>query len=513
MTLIVESTLPGVTAIINSGRVASPIAQQPTSTFFVVGWTPWGPANVPTIVTSYADFARQFMGGASGFHANSYVDDALHAFFNLFSGKQAVVVRVVGPAKTLGTLTLKDRSTSPGVNTLRVDAKYYSAAADLSVTVENGTNANTFKLTIESLYVEGGRKEIFDNLTLADATTITYVNQNSKLVNLTDLASVTAAPNNNPKVLAKTALAAGVDDFASLVASDYVGAAGPPKTGLQALTDESWGTGQVAIPGITDETTHAAIIAHAAAYHRLALIDPPLGSTKADMATSRALYGTWYGALYWTWQKAVAFDGSGVTKFYPPSGFIAGACAEVDHTIGVHKAPANMVVPGVIDVERLSGGQSHIDDATREYLNGLDVNVIAPLPNQGIKIYGARVMTADRRVQFVHEIRLLNELYYAGKLGLQWAVFQVVDGTGRLFRDIRTASESFLRRYYQAGALYGKTEKEAFIVICDESNNPPEELALGRVHVQWGVRISQTSEIIILNIDNVPLIQDVSVLQ
>ena len=512
MSTIVESTLPGVTAIVNAGRVASPIAQQPTSTFFVVGWTPWGPANVPTVVTSYADFARHFMGG-NGFHANSYIDDSLHAFFNLFPGKQAVVVRVVGAGKTLGTLSLKDRSAGAGLNTLRVDAKYYSLAADISVTVDNGTNASTFKLTIESVFVEGGRKEIFDNLTMADASTLTYVNQNSKLVNLTDLASVTVAPTNNPKVVAKTALAAGVDDFGSLVAADYVGVAGPPKTGLQALNDEVYGTGQVAIPGITDETTHAALIAHAAAYHRLALLDPPLGSAKADMATSRALYGTWYGALYWPWVKCLAFDGSGITKFYPPSGFAAGACAQVDRTIGVHKAPANITVPAAIDVERLSGGQPQVDDATREYLNGLDVNVIAPLPNQGIKIYGARVMTADRRVSFVHEVRLLNELYYSGKQGYQWAVFQVVDGNGRLFRDLVASGKAFLRNHHQAGALYGKTEAEAFVVVADGSNNPPDELAQGRVHVQWGVRISPTSEIIILNIDNVPLIQDLSVVQ
>src|SRR6266567_5903111 len=190
MTTIVESTLPGVTAIINGGRVASPIAQQPTSTFFVVGYTPWGAANVPTVVTSFADFARQFMGG-NGFDANSYIDDALHAFFNLFPGKQAVVVRVVGAGKTLGTLSLKDGGAGAGLNTVRVDAKYPSLKADIKVTVAAGTNANTFKVTIKSAFVENGRTEIFDNLTLADAATIAYVNQNSKLVNLTDLASVT----------------------------------------------------------------------------------------------------------------------------------------------------------------------------------------------------------------------------------------------------------------------------------------------------------------------------------
>jgi len=127
-TSIVESTLPGVIAIINAGQVASPIAQQPTSTFFVVGYTPWGPVSIPTVVTSYADFARQFMGG-NGFDANSYLDDAMYTFFNLYPGTNAVISRVVGATKALGTLALKDRSSAPGLNTLRVDAKYPSTGS------------------------------------------------------------------------------------------------------------------------------------------------------------------------------------------------------------------------------------------------------------------------------------------------------------------------------------------------------------------------------------------------
>ena len=166
-----------------------------------------------------------------------------------------------------------------------------------------------------------------------------------------------------------------------------------------------------------------------------------------------------------------------------------------------------------MDVERHTSGQSQIDENTREVLNGKDVNVIAPLPNEGIKIYGARVMTADRRVSFVHEIRLLNMAYYSGKLGYAPFVFAVVDGTGRLFRDLVSTGKSFLRTLWAAGALFGKTEAEAFTVICDESNNPAEQLEQGRVHVQWGMKISPTAEQIILNIDNVPLDQDLSVLQ
>lgn len=507
---IVESTKPGVTAIINAGQVARTIAQQPTSTFFVVGYSPWGPVGVPRTVTSFLDYVRQF----GPFDANSFMDDALYAFFNLFPGANAKVCRVVGAVPVKGTLTLKDRSAGAGLDTLRVDAKYPSSRVDIKVTIEDGTVADTFKLTAQSVLLD--RKEIFDNLTI-DAGLIAEVNQKSKLVDLVNLASATAAPDNIPRVLVATALAGGDDDFDTVTDDSYIGVAGPPKTGLQAFNDEIYGTGQVAIPGITTDDAHAALIAHAESYHRLALLDMPLGSDKDDCITTRANYGTQHGALYWPWEEARDFAGSGVKKFYPPSGFVAGACAAADRGLipgrggGPHVAPANVSIPGVVDVERYSNGQSQIDDNTREVLNGKDVNVIAPLPNEGIKIYGARVMTDDPRVSFVHEIRLLNMIYYSAKLGLAPFVFGVVND--RLFRDIRTTLTSFCKTVYQAGALYGKTEAEAFTVICDESNNPPDQLAQGRVHAQIAVKISPAAEQIILNIDNVPLTQDLSVLQ
>jgi phage tail sheath protein FI len=506
--LVIENSLPGVIAIVNAGQVSRPVERQPSSTFFAVGYSPWGPVNTPTVVTGWADYVRQF----GPFDVNSFLDDAAYTFFNTFPGKTMVAVRVVGAAKALATLSLKDQSAGAGLNTLRVDAKYPSTLADILVTVAVGTAADTFKLTVRSVFLK--RTEIHDNLTLSDATMLTRVNQKSSLINVTDLANATASPNDNPRALAEAALAGGGDDFAGLVAASYVGTDdGTTRSGLQALKDEQLGTGQVAIPGLTTTAVHAALVAHGEAYHRTAFPDPPLGSDKAAVAAIRALYGTWYAALYWPWVQMLDYAGSGTLKYYPPSAFAAGACAQVDRTIGVHKAPANIEIPGALDVERNSAGASQTDDNTREYLNGKDVNVITPLPQQGVKIYGARVMTGDRRVSFVHQIRLLNEFYYAAKLAYGWAVFQVIDGGGKLFRALRSTGQDFLRSFYEAGALFGKKEEEAFLVTADENNNPSNELETGIVHVQWGVRISPTSERIVVNIDNVPLTQDLGVLQ
>ena len=507
--LVVESSRPGVTAIVNAGQVARPVERQPTSTFFVVGYSPWGPVGTPRTITSWAQYVRDF----GGFDVNSYLDDAIYAFFNLFRGTQALVCRVVGDTPVLDTLSLKDGSADAGINTLRVDAKYPSTRVDVLVAIADGTETNTFKLTARSVLLK--KKEIYDNRAMSDAASLAEINQRSELIKVTDLASVTAAPNDNPRVLVETALAGGTDDFASITAADFIGTDdGDVRTGLQAFNDEDLGTGQVAIPGITTDPTHAALIAHAEAYHRLALIDPPLASDLDAAIDVRTSYGTWHGAIYWPWVKVLDFAGSGAEKFIPPSGFAAGECSRADRTIGTHRAPANLgTIPGAIGVELTAGGASQTDDNTREVLNSHDINCICPLPEQGIRIYGARVMTADRRVSMVHQIRLLNLFYYSLKVAYAWAVFAVVDGKGRLFRDLRSTGADFLRSFYDSGALFGKTEEEAFIVVADDSNNPPNELDNGRVHVQVGVKISPTAEQIFVNIDNVPLSQDLAVLQ
>lgn len=622
--LVIENTLPGVTAIINAAQVARPIERQPTSQALVSGYSPWGPVNVPRIITSWADYVRQF----GGFDANSYLDDFLYPFFNLFPGRNAWVCRVAGAGKALGTLTLKDRyagvaqvetatvigtigangagnatviitaagmtgspktlqvavanndtasivagkirtalgldadvtarfavsganaaviltrlvaaandatlnididngtctgltdaptsahttaGVAPGRDTLRVDAKYPSSRVDIKVTVADGHAANTFKLTVRSVFLN--RREIHDNLKI-DQTSIDNVNQKSKLIDITNLNSASVAPLNIGVALTETLLTGGDDDFAGLSVADYIGVDNGPgsRTGLQTFNDEIFGTGQVAIPGITTIEAHEALVAHCEVYHRLALLDPPFGSDKQDMLDLRENFGTWYGAIYWPWVELLSFDGSGLRTFYPPSGFAAGACAKADRTIGTHKAPANYQILGALGVEKAPNGQSQTDDNTREVLNAADINVITPLPEQGVKIYGARVITGDRRVQMVHEIRMLNLFYYSAKLGYQWAVFQVVDPQGRLFRDLVATGKSFLRPYWAAGALFGQKESEAFIVVADSSNNPPEELQAQRVHVQWGVHLSPTAEIVIINIDNVPLFQDLAVL-
>jgi phage tail sheath protein FI len=507
--VVVGSAAPGVHVDVNTGQVSRPAQPETASKFFVVGYSIWGPVNKATVITGWQEFVRRF----GGFNVNSFLVIAMYIYFNLFKGDRAVVCRVVGSDATVATVTINDRGAGAGQPkaTLKIDAKYPSSSVDVRYTIEAGTKANTFKLKVRSVAL--GITEVYDDLKI-DAESIALVNQRSVLVVFTNMNSTNAAPTNLPVLTAEATLAGGDDDFAGLAAADYIGTDdGTTRTGLQAFNSEEWGTGQVAIPGITTTATHAALIAHAEAYNRVALLDPPFASDKDDVVAIRNLYGTNHGAVDWPWAETLDFAGSGLNRYYPISPYRAGCCAKADQEVGVHKAPANYALPGVINVERAAGDYPQTDEGTRAYLAEKDVNVVTPLPQQGVKIYDEQVMTGDNRVKTIHEIRVLNLLYYQLKAAYQSLPFSVIDATGRLYREVKSLSEGYLRTLKSAGALYGQTEEEAFIVICDATNNSQADLDEGRVNVTVGVRLSTAARFVFLKIENVPLTQDLSILQ
>lgn len=499
MSLTIENTTPGVVALVNEGEVARPFQRQPTSTAFVVGFAPWGPIGVRTIVTGWQDFRRKF----GGFHVLGYLADFAKIFFDSFGGKQMVAVRAAGANAVVATATRNNRVTPTPAATFKFDAKYPSNTVDISVAITDTSDTNRCDIAITSNAL--GITESYKSADLRIPAEIAAINAASKLVNISLVDDVVSGATGRP-VSGTFSLAGGTDDTTGYDVEDLADY-------ISQFEDENLGTGQVLIPGFYDAAISAGLIAHAEAYQRLAILEPEIDMGYDDVEGEFATRSS-HAAVYYPWVEMLAVDGSGERKFYPPSIFAAGACALVDRTKGTHKAPANVKVPAAIDVERHSDGTSFIDDNVRGFLNAKSINVIAPIAGEGIKIYGGRVYaeTGETRVKFVHERRMLNLIYYTAKQGYRWAVFATVDGAGRLFRDLKASGQSFLRSLWRDGGLYGRTEDEAFVVIADETNNPPEELEQGRVNVQIGVKLSPTAEQIFVNIDSVPLSQDLNIL-
>jgi phage tail sheath protein FI len=177
----------------------------------------------------------------------------------------------------------------------------------------------------------------------------------------------------------------------------------------------------------------------------------------------------------------------------PPSGHIAGLYARVDVQRGVHKAPANEVLRGAVEVKY------YIGKPKQELLNPQGVNCIRNL-NGNIIVYGARTVGGDRNAEWKYVNVRRTFLYIKESIdeGTQWAVFEPNDE--KLWGKLKLNVGAFLTNVWRSGALFGSTADQAFFVKCDAENNPVEVRELGQVVIEVGVAIVRPAEFVIFRI-------------
>src|SRR6185369_2087667 len=144
----------------------------------------------------------------------------------------------------------------------------------------------------------------------------------------------------------------------------------------------------VAVPGATDPAIQSAVIDHCVnTADRFAILDGQVTNTLTPAAIKGTTGNNNYAALYFP--RIQVFDPVSAGPIYvPPSGHMAGIYARVDTARGVHKAPANEVVRGALDLEvRLS-------KADQDGLNPAGINCIRDLGGS-ITVWGARTLGGD----------------------------------------------------------------------------------------------------------------------
>ena len=156
-------------------------------------------------------------------------------------------------------------------------------------------------------------------------------------------------------------------------------------------------------------------------------------------------------------------DLTGAPRVVGPSGHMCGVYARVDNTRGVHKAPANEVVRGVLGFEAVISKGQH------EILNPININVLRDLRTQhrGLRAYGARCLTSEPMWNYINVRRLFIFLEESLEEGTQPFVFEPNDE--RLWARARDSVTIFLTRVWRDGALMGAKPEEAFFVRCDRS--------------------------------------------
>ncbi|MFD9336608.1 phage tail sheath C-terminal domain-containing protein [Streptomyces sp. NPDC060028] len=112
------------------------------------------------------------------------------------------------------------------------------------------------------------------------------------------------------------------------------------------------------------------------------------------------------------------------------------------------------------------------------------MNCLRAIPGQGLVVRGARTLSRDQDWKYLHVRRLASYLQASITQSTHWAVFEPNDE--KLWASVRQSVTSFLTDQWRRGALVGKTAEEAFYVICDDSNNPADDTAEGRLVIDVG---------------------------
>jgi phage tail sheath protein FI len=277
-----------------------------------------------------------------------------------------------------------------------------------------------------------------------------------------------------------------------------VGPAGDVGVGIDLL--EKFELQIVAAPGSAD-TMHAKLKDHAARMgERFAILDPK-AATGADPTLP---VGNMYSAFYYPRIKVTPQLPLDLPKdplkpkdplFISPSGHIAGVYARTDGNRGVHKAPANEVLLGVIDLEDL------VTDARQNVLNESRVNVIRAFDGAPI-VWGARTLaqniTSEVDYKYVPIRRLTTFIEQSLKRSLRFAVFE--PNNLALRKTITRSVRAFLDGVWRDGALFGAVPDEAYYVRFPENFNTDSERAAGKLTMEIGIRVAYPVEFLIIRI-------------
>ena len=466
-----------------------------------IGANDRGPLNTPTLITSWSQYVTLF--GQWNTTASNDLPLALYMFF-ANGGNAAYVVRVAGSGAAKGTRSFNDRASTP-IATLKLDAWNEGAwGNDITVTIADSNTTGLFDVTINY----GGTSdanivEKFTDLSMTSTNTryaVNVINNGSKYVFATDLASATTGANKNPATVSNQSLTGGLNGSAVSTVATYTYF----DTILQSLI--------LNVPGFTDATTINAAIAYAVARGDVfVVIDSALTSLE-DMALGAAGTSSTQlnlAASYTTSSQAAVYyprlsiadptlglgAATGQTKLVGAGGAVVGLYAATDASRGVFKAPAGLQarLAGAVSVKKLTNAELDIANSS-----AAPVNVIKFVAGTGIVVMGARTLKAGYVDKYVPVRRTLIYLRKSATDLTEFALFEPNDAF--LWRRVKATLGSFLTNFWSQGGLVGATPAEAFYVRCDSTINPQALIDNGELHIEIGVALQRPAEFVIIKI-------------
>ena len=503
-------------------RGPRPIEGVPTSTAAFLGEAERGPVE-PMLVTSYKDYQRWY---GDVFGRDRFLPYAVSGFFEN-GGRRLYVCRLVGENATTASAAFGDafsvRAAGPGEWGRRVFAKIEPS------TTKDATGAAVgFRMRLA--YWEARENlqpqdpfvspppnqprpqliEDFDDL-VTDENSPDFYGKRLPLIDLDKGDKKEGPDNSSLAVLVRSAVAPdgarpadgatlltdqGANDPNPLGPDDYDGLLQGNRTEAQGLAvlelDPYRDVALVYAPAVSKDIALKIINHCELLKFRFAAIDCNKTDTLNELDPRTNLPAdTSYAAFYYPW-IVISDPKTGARKLVPPGGHALGVYARTDTERGVFKAPANETVRGALDLA------FDINDQTQDILNPRGVNVIRRFPGRGIRVWGARTLTSNALWKYVSVRRLFIFLERSIYEGTQWVVFEPNDP--RLWARVTDTIRLFLRTQWRLGALYGRTEEQAFFITCDERVMSQDDILNGRLICEIGIAPVRPAEFVIFRI-------------
>lgn len=453
-----SAALPGVSlTFVPRGSEEEPLR---TDVAAFLGRARRGPVDAPVRVESWNDVLGAF-GPPDGSSATPY---ALRGFFEN-GGRTAWVLRVSGPADTagadwtVGELRHRFVATSPGTwaNGGRVSVRYQasSVAGPPTVTVR--------------VRIPGEPAEIFAGLPPAELVDRLTA---SRLVRLV-LDGPDAIPPGGPITMSWEAVLAGGTD-AEPGPAEYSHAvraqAEMPEPALVALPD----LGTDLAGDDHTELVLELLRTSAPLLDRLVALDVPADQSTVDDVVDWMRMLTSFGdnallsaaAVYHPPLRAPELAGAGL-RTVPASGHVLGLVARLDGERGAASTPANATLLDAVDLD------IEYPEPQQVRLFESSVDLVRCMRGRGLVVWGGRTLSGDPRTRYIAHRRQLHLLVRAIRRVAGPLVFDVNGPELRL--TLVRAITSVLLEAFRTGALAGARPEQAFRVVCDETNNPPEQ--------------------------------------
>ncbi|MGC5328281.1 phage tail sheath family protein [Brevibacillus sp. SYSU BS000544] len=501
-----------------------PIEGVSTSTAGFLGITERGPTAL-RFVSSFDQFQRIY----GDFIEDGYLAYSIDGFFRN-GGQRCFVGRVVKQnatesettingtrfkAKELGqwgdriAIRIENAAINDPDKRFKLIIAYWKKT-DFPSNFNGGDNpTETVKKLLDLARVRG-RIEEFNNLSIEESDPnyfLTKINDSSNLVVVSVSEPATRPTNNDSDHLFQPLT--GGSDGDTLQASSFTGdaTAGPgQRTGLVAFEgiDE---ISLITVPDIhwlddnaKNELIGQMIVHCEALKDRFVVVEGPKVPT-TNILDLKGNIDNKYVATYSPWIKV--FDPlSNKPKPVPPGGHIVGIYARSDQQRGVHKAPANEIVRGALELE------FNITKRDQDTLNPIGVNVIRSFPGRGILVWGARTTATNPLWKYINVRRLFNFLEESIEEGTQWVVFEPNDE--KLWARVKLSITEFLTRVWRDGALMGSKPEEAFFVKIDRTTMTQNDIDNGKLIALIGIAPVKPAEFVIFRIAQVPSGSEIS---